>query len=436
MENALYRMRRRRACGVCCGMPSYCTANELVIEAVLEQALRTDDEVLIEATANQVNQNGGYTGMRPMDFKSFVYDIAERVGFPTERLLLGGDHLGPLVWAALPEAEAMEQAKLLVRAYVLAGFQKIHLDTSMRLADDLANQPLTDEVIARRGAELCAVCEEAFLERKALEPSSPHPLYVIGSEVPVPGGSQETEDSVRVTSPAAVKQTLETYRKVFETHGLAEAFTYVIAVVVQPGVEFGDAEIHPYDRREAEALCRCVREWPDLVMEGHSTDYQSAHHLREMVEDGIAILKVGPALTFALREGLFALSYIEREMLPNNLCSDFIGVLEQEMVATPEHWEKHYRGTPQETALKRKYSYSDRCRYYLTRPRVQAEIQLLFEHIDRAEIPMGLLRQYLPIQYRKVRDGQLALKARELVKNVVAVTVESYLCAAKGNGVA
>lgn len=59
MQHPLKAMIEKRKRGIHCAVPSYCTANELVIEAVLEEALRHDDIALIEATANQVNQFGG-----------------------------------------------------------------------------------------------------------------------------------------------------------------------------------------------------------------------------------------------------------------------------------------------------------------------------------------------------------------------------------------
>ena len=67
--------------------------------------------MLIEATCNQVNQDGGYTGMTPADFRAFVEGIADRVGFARERLILGGDHLGPNPWRSLPAAEALDRAR-------------------------------------------------------------------------------------------------------------------------------------------------------------------------------------------------------------------------------------------------------------------------------------------------------------------------------------
>lgn len=126
------------------GIYSCCSANDYVIEAALECVKRDDSCVLIEATANQVDQNGGYTGMTPKDFREFVLKKAKAIGVDESRIFLGGDHLGPLTFAALPEKEAMEKAEELVRCYVAAGFTKIHIDTSMKVADDDPNIRLSE----------------------------------------------------------------------------------------------------------------------------------------------------------------------------------------------------------------------------------------------------------------------------------------------------
>ena len=77
------------------GITSVCSAHPLVIEAALRRGVIEDAAVLIEATCNQVNQEGGYTGMTPSGFRRFVEEIAEQVGFDGRRLIFGGDHLGP-----------------------------------------------------------------------------------------------------------------------------------------------------------------------------------------------------------------------------------------------------------------------------------------------------------------------------------------------------
>ncbi len=65
------------------------------------------------------------------------------------------------------------------------------------------------------------------------------------------------------------------------------------------------------------ALCAVLDDEPDLAFEAHSTDYQGRQPLRELVEDGFAILKVGPELTFALREALYGLDLIAGDLFPD-----------------------------------------------------------------------------------------------------------------------
>lgn len=426
MKNNLHRLTAQRRRGINAGITSFCTANELVLEACLEQALRTGENVLVEATANQVNQFGGYTGMRPADYRDFVYSIADRINFPKGKIILGGDHLGPLVWKDLPEREAMAKAEELVRLFVAAGFHKIHLDTSMRLADDPADAPLSDRTVARRGALLFKRCQDAYTQLLSNSPQATQPVYIIGSEVPVPGGTSFHENAVSVTEPEALRQTMAAYKEVFDACGLHEAFRNIIGVVIQPGVEFCDDNVLRYNRAAAHDLTQAAKEFPDIVLEGHSTDYQSATALREMVEDGIAILKVGPALTFSLRKGLFALSFIERELIPEARQAHLIETLERLMLDFPKHWKKYYAGAGTELKQKLRYSYSDRCRYYFSHPDFAAAQEKLFKNLESARVSMGLLHQYLPTQYRKVRDGILPLNPRALVKDCVVELIEDY----------
>ena len=419
--------------GIPAGIYSACSANDLVIEAVMERAKKDNDYILIEATANQVNQYGGYTGMRPIDFKNFVFSIAEKVNFSFDRIILGGDHLGPLTWKNFPAEKSMEEAKELVREFVLAGFTKIHLDTSMHLADDDRSVEFDTKIIAERGAVLCETAEKAFNELKLSNPNAMHPVYVVGSEVPIPGGAQE-EEGIHVTLSSDFEDTVECFKDAFYKRALQDAWQNVIAVVVQPGVEFGDESIHEYNRAAAKDLTDTLKRYPELVFEGHSTDYQTDKALKEMVEDGIAILKVGPALTFALREGLFALNYIENELFKNNpdvILSNFIEILNEVMLKNPENWKNHYHGNRDKIRLAIKYSFSDRCRYYLPLKEVKDSIDLMMKNLSSIQIPLTLISQYMPIQYIKIRKVLLKNDPESLVKDRVVNCIDDYLYAVK-----
>jgi D-tagatose-1,6-bisphosphate aldolase subunit GatZ/KbaZ len=426
-ENTIRALIRRRALGEHCGIYAACTANAQVIQAVMEAGAEVGIPVLIEATANQCNQYGGYSGMLPSDFARYIVAIAEKTGFDPSRIILGGDHLGPLVWKSEPAEQAMKKAEELVRLFVEAGFGKIHLDTSMRLEDDDPSEPLSDDIIAERAARLAAVCERSAKKAgREIE-------YVVGSEVPVPGGTEASEtDPFAVTAPEAFEKTWTAFEKAFNEKSLGDAFSRVVGVVVQPGVEFGDDTVHLYDRATAAALMRerAKPAYDSLIFEGHSTDYQSRARLRELVEDGVAILKVGPALTFYFREAVFALARIEDELsLPSP--SRFREVLDASMLERPNDWDKYYSGTEAERSLKRKYSFSDRSRYYFTNENVRAALETLFSNIDASDVPASLLSQYLPSAYDRLRNAGAVppFKAADLARARVRDCIDDYLYA-------
>lgn len=425
MKHPIQEMMEQRRQGKKCGIPSYCTANPLVLEIILRRAKLLNTPVLIEATANQVNQYGGYTGMVPSDFYEMIIKMAKEFDVPETLIILGGDHLGPLTWQNLPEKEAMEKSVELVYQYARAGFTKIHLDTSMKVADDPEGL-LSTETIARRGAELYKASMKGYEELKAEKPDALRPVFVIGSEVPIPGGAQEAEDSLTVTSPAAFQDTVATYKRIFEEAGVGEGWKDVVAVVVQPGVEFGDDQVFLYSHDAAASLCAALKEYPEVCFEGHSTDYQSPECLKDMVQDGIAILKVGPALTYGLREALFALSFMEKELVPQEKRAGFIETLERVMLAQPGNWQKHYHGDDKQLALARKYSFSDRARYYIGQPEVTAAIDKLFANLKEYPVPMNMLHQYMPVTYAKVRDGLLPLDPKELALDGVTFFMLDY----------
>jgi D-tagatose-1,6-bisphosphate aldolase subunit GatZ/KbaZ len=403
---AMLDLVSRHKSGLPEGIYSVCSAHPLVIEAALRRAHRTGEVALIEATSNQVNQDGGYTGMRPAAFRERVLEIASAVGLQHDKVVLGGDHLGPNCWQRMPSAVALEKAGVMVAEYVTAGFRKIHLDCSMACADD--QQPLHDDLIADRTAALCAITEAAWAAAGG-EP----PVYIIGSEVPVPGGAHESVDTLAVTTPTAAYATIEAHRQAFRRHGVEAAWNRVVGLVVQPGVEFDHHHVIDYVPSKAVALSRCIESVDGMIFEAHSTDYQTPAALAALVRDHFGILKVGPGVTFALRETLWALSDIATElglMRDKSLKETMLA----EMRRDPRYWKAYYLD-PERRDFDLQYSLSDRIRYYWTVPQVEQACATLLQQLARAEIPLTLISQYLPIQYAAIRDGALRNDPRDLV---------------------
>jgi D-tagatose-1,6-bisphosphate aldolase subunit GatZ/KbaZ len=407
--------------GEAVGIYSVCSAHPLVVEASVQQALDDDGYLLVEATSNQVDQFGGYTGMKPQDFRRLVLDLARRHGLAEDRIVLGGDHLGPNRWQDRPAEEAMAHAGDLIASYVAAGFTKIHLDCSMACADD--EEPLNDEVVAWRAATLASRAED--------ETSADDLVYVVGTEVPVPGGAHEALEKVTPTSADAARATLASHEEAFRTGGMEGAWDRVIALVVQPGVEFDLERVIDYESSATEELRRVLDDRDLLVFEAHSTDYQSRANLRKLVEDHWAVLKVGPALTFAMREALFALAAIEEELVQEGERSGLLSVIEHRMQEEPGYWEGYYPGGPAARRLLRRYSYSDRIRYYWSYPDVDDARERLFSNLAARRIPETLLSQYLPRQYERVRHSVLDSGPEALVFDRIQDTLEDYAVACR-----
>jgi D-tagatose-1,6-bisphosphate aldolase subunit GatZ/KbaZ len=402
------------------GVTSICSAHPIVIEASLRQAQRTDQAfVLFEATCNQVNQDGGYTGMTPADFVDFVRGIADRVGFDRARLALGGDHLGPNPWTSLTADAAMDKAEVMVGAYVAAGFRKIHLDCSMACAGD--PEPLPEAEIVRRAVRLCRAAEAAYASA-----GGEAPVYVIGTEVPVPGGATEAIEGLAVTTPQAALATIEAHRQAFVDAGLEAAWHRVIASVVQPGVEFDHHNVVDYQPQKARALSHAITAVPGMVFEAHSTDYQTRDGLAALVRDHFAILKVGPGLTFALREALWALDAIEREWIDESQRSHLRDVVLERMRAQPGHWQRYYHGEGHALAIDLQYSLSDRIRYYWPDPVIEQARQRLFDNLRESPPPLPLISQFLPHALHALRNGTASRDPLSLAMAHISAALDDY----------
>ena len=361
-------------------LPSWCTAHPETLAAILSAYATDDAPILIEATCNQVNQDGGYTGMSPADFRRFVERLAVAAKVEPGRILLGGDHLGPNPWRHRSAREALRKAADLVKAYVEAGYVKIHLDASMRCADDSS---LSEAAIAERAADLCAIAEAA---------GGGACIYVVGTEVPIPGGETTPLSAHSVTPAANVSRTLELHAQAFAARGVADAMRRVAAIVVQPGVDFNNEAVLAFDKAAAAPLAQALAAHPSIAFEAHSTDFQSDAALADLVALGCAFLKVGPELTFAFREAAFALAAMERPFAGLG-DSELVRALEAAMEAEPADWRPYVAAGPNER-IDRLFGLSDRVRYYWGKPAVRAALKALMRRACAAPVRAGVLRQF------------------------------------------
>ena len=204
-------------------------------------------------------------------------------------------------------------------------------------------------------------------------------------------------------------------------------------MVVQPAVEFDHLRVIDYQSAATEDLRSVLEDEPGLVFEAHSTDYQTTASLAALVRDHWAILKVGPGLTFALREALFALARIEIDLVDEEKRSHLIDVIEQRMLDNPHYWAPYYEGAPAAQRIARRYSYSDRLRYYWPDPQVAAAEKLLYDNLSAVVIPLPMISQFLPDQYWRVRAGELSTDPHDLVIDKIRDALRPYARACLDN---
>jgi D-tagatose-1,6-bisphosphate aldolase subunit GatZ/KbaZ len=331
--------------------------------------------------------------------------------------MLGADHLAPAFWSSLPAEKALERAAALARLCVAAGFEKIHLDTARPCADD-PESGVSGEIAARRAAALCRASEEAAESR-----GGRRPIYVIGDEVPQPGGGLLPGRRPTVTSPEAVAAAIRRHEEAFLNAGLGDAWQRVAAVVVQPGVDFGDSSAAAYSREGAESLSRTAATLPgNMCFEVHAADYQTPEALADMVLDHFRLIKIGPSLTFCYREALYALALIEEEMPGVSHPSNLRETLESLMQQDPSHWRSHYRGDAGALRFLRHYSLRDRIRYYWHLPAAREAVGRLMVNLHRP-VPAALIRQVLPDLRPVLGNGPVPFDPERFVSHRVRTTL-------------
>ena len=422
MTNILRDIIRKNRAGQLATLPSVCSAHPDVLLAALLLAQSRNQPIIIEATSNQVNQDGGYTGMKPADFVAFVNSIAARIGFDVSQIAFGGDHIGPQVWRSQTAEIAMKKAKVMVAEYVQAGFTKIHLDCSEGCLGEAAQ--VDDDLSASRAAQLAAICEKST-------PHSENLSYMVGTEVPPPGGAREVE-KVIPTRPNAARVTLQKHFEAIDAVGISSAKSRIAALVVQPGVEFSADHIDHLPKTGNPDFRTVLNPFEGVCLEAHSTDYQHASAYAQLAEMGFAIQKVGPALTFAYRKAIYAL-----EMLANSLGqpSGIVDVMEDLMLASPGYWQAHYHGDVHKLKLLRHYSYADRIRYYWTASQARETIEKLLATVDAANIPEPVWTQFFCenslTRAAMLRDQGFA-KAKAHILAEIQLALDVYFINSKG----
>ncbi len=300
----------------------------------------------------------------------------------------------------------MARARELVRQCVLAGYAKLHLDASMRLAGDpgAPEAPLDAAIATERTAELCAAAEQAHAEAAG---GSPPPLYVIGTDVPAPGGEVgEAAAPGRDHRRRGRARQSRSPGTRFAKRGLESA----VGARGRGGAAAG-GRLHQHARVRLPARAggparRARPRVPGLVFEAHSTDYQRPASLRALVADRFAVLKVGPRSDLRLPRGR-ARPRGDRARVagrpPRRRGRAACGRRSRRRwPPSPRTGAGHHAEADEACAALRAFGFSDRVRYYWPAPAVRAALGRLFANLRRSPPPLPLAE---PVPAEAVRGA-------------------------------
>ncbi len=132
-----------------------------------------------------------------------------------------------------------------------------------------------------------------------------------------------------------------------------------------------------------------------------------------------------------VQRGSFALERIEKELLRSRdiLLSGLVETLEHVMLEQPKYWKPYYGGDEIQQYLKRKYSFSDRSRYYWPDPRLKDAVDRLTRNLNNISIPLTLISQYMPNQYTAVQEGRIRARVDELIIDHIQDVMRIYSAA-------
>ena len=297
-----------------------CPNSEAVTRAALVSAQTHDYPLLLAATLNQVDLDGGYTGWTPSDLSAFVRRSAGQLGFKGD-VAICSDHCGPYCkdrhrLEAWPLAPSMWGAGVSLVACMQAGYDLLHVDPTVDIT--LPGGPDMGTVVART-VELIA-----GVERFRRLGGYPAVGYEVGTEE-VQGGGLSGDRSLR--------RFLERLRSGLMAAGLADVWPQFVVGGV--GTELHTAR---FDPPTASALV-AVADAFGAAVKGHYTD--GCENLDAYPASGMGGANVGPDLTMAEYQALEALADTEARLAADGRCmaSYFLETLEQAVVRSGR-WEK------------------------------------------------------------------------------------------------
>ena len=337
--------------------PSFCTGNESVINSAILFCKIYKLPLIIESTASQVNQYGGYTNKTPRKFSQMIQKMCKKNNYPFSKIILGADHLGPYPWKNYKNKVALKNSKYLLANVLKNNYKKIHIDTSYQLLED---KLFDKNLFFSRSIDLI---KKIIKQKKFF-------FISVGTEVPPPG--EEYKKNYK-TSLDEFKLESKSYLKFFKSQN----FNYTFAMVIEPGMGFNNTKIKTPKIKYLDKF-KLYSKQNKFFFEAHSCDYQNIKVLKQLVKKNFKFLKVGPELTYNFSKVIFNMEMIEKKHFNkvSNIKKKIITIMRK----NNRYWHEHY---PSNISNKELISHKlDRIRYYWNYKNVIKSLKILKQNIN------------------------------------------------------
>ena len=346
-----------------------CPNSPAVIKAAFRAAKRNNAPILFAATLNQVDGDGGYTGMTQYDFVRVMNAEARRNHY-TGIYLACIDHGGPWLkdiqtlemW---PYEKAMAGVKRSYEDALMAGYELIHVDPTVdRFLP--AGKIIDIEVVAARTIELITHIEN-FRKAKGMAPIA----YEVGTEE-VHGG---------LADMSVFNKFLNLLKAGLQANGCESAWPCFVV-----GKVGTDLHTTFFDPAVARQLTSTVAAYGSYI-KGHYTD--DVENPEEYPVTGMGAANVGPEFTVSEYNALEELEAVESALYEEGrvaLHSHMTDILKR-LVVESGRWKKWVHGSesPDDfasiTPERQRWLIQTGARYIWQKPEAVAARRLLYDNL-------------------------------------------------------
>jgi len=366
-----------------------CPNSEAVIKAALRAAKRANAPIAFAATLNQVDRDGGYTGMTQHQFVKKVRLEAGAICFDGP-IIIGLDHGGP--WLKDIQAinkwdlkKCMDWVKTSLEVSIEAGYDLLHIDPTVDITLE-KGKPMPIELVVERTVELIRHAEQ--FRRKS---GFPRVAYEVGTEE-VHGGLAD----------------MDVFRKFMYLlkQGLAESSLADVWPCFVVGKVGTDLHTTFFDPDTAKRLIAEAANYGSVI-KGHYTD--DVTNPGAYPESGMGGANVGPEFTTLEYDALYSLSLLEEKLEREGriaVTSQIMQSLESAVVESGR-WQKWLQEDEKGLDFdklspeRKEWLIKTGCRYIWTENRVYASRSRLNENLTRNGI---LVEDILLMEIEKAMD--------------------------------